>query len=422
MAAGDRVTVGVPVYRGEAFLEHALRSIQGQTHRNLEVLVALDGRDAACERIVSGFLTDSRFRLVVQPERLGWFRNLNWLMRHAAGDFWTYHGQDDVTSVNYVELLVSHAARHPEAALVHGDMMSIGEATGLWHEPPVHGQTAFIREMALLCEPYPGVAFHGLTRRAALASAGGLPSNAFDNVATDVAWMAAVALSGELHRVEQAMYSKRYHGSNVSGRAAAWSSRTRLQAWSAHCVNMAEQALRVDGTAHELRLLWLAAVARLSAPSLTGYLFDARQLTRRERVLLIESFLTYARKSTTCTVPVLLDMSWRDVERLTRDCYWQPRRGKVRIVDFGPRRVSSGKPFGVQPDGASAIWVRTSRRCEAGSSLRLGGVILETAIRNTLLTAVVPQTLTARPRALDLAVVRPDRSRLSSSVRVEVLV
>src|SRR5205814_8904350 len=114
--AQELVTIGVPVC-GDAFLEEALRSIQAQTYPNLQVRIGLDGPDAACERIVSRFLTDSRFQLVVQPKRLGWFGNLNWLMAHASGDFWTYHGQDDVTSANYVEALVAHARMHPEAAL-----------------------------------------------------------------------------------------------------------------------------------------------------------------------------------------------------------------------------------------------------------------------------------------------------------------
>src|SRR5688572_16889427 len=107
------VTIGVPVYHGDAFLEEALRSIQGQTYRNLEVLISLDGPDAACEQIVARFLADSRFRLVVQPERLGWFGNLNWLMANASGGYWVYHGQDDLTSENYIEALVEHAGRHP---------------------------------------------------------------------------------------------------------------------------------------------------------------------------------------------------------------------------------------------------------------------------------------------------------------------
>jgi hypothetical protein len=420
--ADDLVTIGLPVYRGDAFLIEALNSIQCQTYRNLEVLIGLDGPDAGCERIISPFLTDSRFRLVVQQKRLGWFGNLNWLMARTSGDFWMYHGQDDLASENYVAALVAHARRHPEAALVHGDMISFGNENmaGRWEEPPLLGSTPFIRQLTLMCEMYPGVAFHGLTRTSALALAGGIPSNEFDNVATDIPWMAAVALSGELHRVEDAIYRKRFHGTNVSGRVAGWPRQKRLQAWSAHCVNMIEQALRVAGTAHELRLLWLAAVARLAAPSLTGFLFNALHLTRSERFVLIDSFLAHARKSTVNDIPVLLDMGWPEIEMLSLGFYWMPRREMVEIVDFGPQPVRRGQPFGVQPDGTSAIWVRTSRRCEPGSKLWLDGVTLDTAMRNTLMTATVSETLTS-PGELDLVVVRPDGTRLSRSARFTVV-
>ena len=111
------------------------------------MIISLDGPDSACEQIVSRFLADSRFRLVVQPERLGWFGNLNWLMRNVSGDFWVYHGQDDRTSENYIEALVEHADRHPEATLVYSDMIPFGQLTGRWKQPSVHGSTAFIRQM-----------------------------------------------------------------------------------------------------------------------------------------------------------------------------------------------------------------------------------------------------------------------------------
>ena len=414
------VTIGVPVYHGDAFLEETLSSIQGQTYPNLDVMISLDGPDSTCEQIVSRFLADSRFKLVVQPERLGWFGNLNWLMRNVSGDFWVYHGQDDRTSENYIEALVEHADRHPEATLVYSDMVQFGQLTGRWKQPSVHGSTAFIRQMTLICEHYPGVAFHGLTRARALALAGGIAPNNFDNVATDTVWIAAVALGGELHRVSDAVYRKRFHGRNVSARTTSWSRAKRLHAWSAHCVNMMEQALRVEGTAHELRLLWLAVVARLTSP-LTAHLIGLVHLTREERLMQIDSFLEQARASTMGDVPALLDMEWSEIEALSRGCYWLPRVEMVEIVDFGPQPVRCGQPFEVQPNGNSAIWVRSSRRCEPGSMLRLDGVDLDTVVRNTLLTALVPEALVAAPGDLELLIVRPDKSPLSSPVRFEII-
>ena len=54
----ERVTIGVPVYHGEAFLDEALRSIQAQTHRDFEVLISFDEPSAACEKICARFAGD----------------------------------------------------------------------------------------------------------------------------------------------------------------------------------------------------------------------------------------------------------------------------------------------------------------------------------------------------------------------------
>ena len=92
-----RVTIGVPVYRGERFLEETLRSIRDQTFKDFQVVMSVDGHDPACETICEQFLDDRRFKMVVQPDRLGWVGNLNWLLSQVDTEFWYYHQQDDLT-------------------------------------------------------------------------------------------------------------------------------------------------------------------------------------------------------------------------------------------------------------------------------------------------------------------------------------
>src|SRR5689334_3859844 len=104
----DLVTVGVPVYRGAPYLEDALLRVEKQTHRNLEVIISLDGPDPVCEEICTRFLADPRFRMVVQPERLGWEGNISWLMSQAQGAFWYFQQQDDLVDATYVEVLLDH--------------------------------------------------------------------------------------------------------------------------------------------------------------------------------------------------------------------------------------------------------------------------------------------------------------------------
>ena len=159
----ELVTIGVPVYRGEPFLEETLSSIQAQTYRDFEVLISIDGPDPACERIGAKFLKDTRFRMMVQPERLGWVGNLNWLLSRVATDYWYFHQQDDLTAPDYVEILLDHARANPSAALVYCDIVPFGRIeTPLAQAGAVRGSTAYIRMMTLLHEHFPAFAFRGL--------------------------------------------------------------------------------------------------------------------------------------------------------------------------------------------------------------------------------------------------------------------
>jgi glycosyltransferase involved in cell wall biosynthesis len=158
-----RVTVGVPVYRGDLYLEETLRAIQAQTFREFRVLISMDGTDPVCERICEEFLEDPRFELTVQPQRLGWVGNLNWLLAQVATDFWYFHQQDDLIEPDYLEVLFEHAQENPGAALVYCDLVPFGRIEGSFEQQPpsVRGATAYMRVMTILHEHCPLSLFAG---------------------------------------------------------------------------------------------------------------------------------------------------------------------------------------------------------------------------------------------------------------------
>jgi GT2 family glycosyltransferase len=418
---GEHVTIGVPVYRGELFVEETLRSIQNQTYKDFDVIMSVDGPDPVCEDSCSSFLNDSRFTLAVQPERLGWVGNINWLMSQVTGDFWYYHQQDDLTAETYVEVLIEYARRNPATALVYCDLVPFGRIEGLFPQvPSVMGATAFIRQMTFLHEQYPAFAFRGLTRANALRKAGGIPTNDCENFGVDITWLAAVALSGELHHVPMQLYRKRYHSNNTDSKWWTWGKEMRLKAWTCHCADMLGQALRVEGTAQEMRLLWLAAIERLTSPQAAGYFLPVAELTKAERTRMFDSFIDRVRASAVHNIPVLLDADWGQIDQWSRGFYWLPSGAPVEIIGFGPNPITRGEPYNTQPDGSSAIWVRTSRRAAPGSRIRLAGTVLDTVLTGTVLTALVPAPLTKQVGTLELVLVGPDRSPWSQPVTLEI--
>ncbi len=131
----ELVSIGVPVFRGKDFIGEALHSIEHQTHRNLDVLISVDGEDEesleACRRYVRG---NSQFRLVIQETRLGWAGNISFLMSQNQGEYWYFHQQDDLVSPDYVALLLECARQHPEAAVVYSDLKAFGTMDLTMHQ------------------------------------------------------------------------------------------------------------------------------------------------------------------------------------------------------------------------------------------------------------------------------------------------
>ena len=359
----ERVTIGVPVYRGEDYLAETLDSIRAQTHRDFTVLLSLDGPDPACEALCRRYLDDPRFQLTIQPERLGWVGNINWLMQQVETEFWYLHQQDDLVAPTYLETLLEHAKRHPEAAIVYCDLLPFGRIEEPFSEqaPPVLGATAFMRVMTMLHEHWPAFAFRGLTRAAALRDVGGIPVNAITNFGVDICWLTGIARSGELHHVPQALYRKRYHATNTESKWWAVDKEARLEMWPIHCVNMLEQAMQIRATVQEFRLLWLAGVERLASPQAAGHFVPLAELTPEDRERLFDRFMEAAQASSSLDVPARLDATWEEIGRWTRAFYWIPASEPLKVVNFGPQQVVAGEHFNIQADGQSAIWVLFNR-------------------------------------------------------------
>ena len=406
MPGSPRVTIGVPVYHGELYLEETLRAIQAQTYREFRVLISMDGTDPVCEKICEEFLEDPRFELTVQPQRLGWVGNLNWLLAQVTTDFWYFHQQDDLTEPGYLEVLFEQARENPDAALVYCDLVPFGRIEDSFMQPPsVRGATAYMRVMTLLHEHFPAFAFRGLTRAHALREAGPIPTNDFDNFGVDVCWLTGVARAGELIHVPRQLYRKRYHPSNTESKWWAWPKEMRLKAWPAHCVNMLEQAMRIEASTQEMRLLWLGAVERLTSAQAAAHFLSLVDLTEEDRGALFDVFLERAFASSAVNIPLLLDAEWEKICDWARSFYWVPESAPFEIKEFGPNPVRAGQEFNIQPNGSSAIWARLSRSAEPGVCLRLENTVLETNVVGSKLTAFVPAAVTESAGQKPLAVI-----------------
>ena len=102
------VSIVVPVYNAEKYLEQCLNSIQNQTYKNFEVILVNDGSMDHSESICKSFVEgDSRFRYFLKSNG-GSSAARNFGLDHVRGDFITFIDADDWVDENHLEVLINN--------------------------------------------------------------------------------------------------------------------------------------------------------------------------------------------------------------------------------------------------------------------------------------------------------------------------
>lgn len=292
---GERVFIGVPVYRGEEFVAETLRSIQRQEHQDFQVCISIDGEDRGSAELCRPFLGDPRFELHVQPRRLGWAGNLNWLLSRCDGDFFCFWQQDDLAATSFLRLLVGHATHYPEATCVFSDVQWFGTRIDRVESPSLSGFS--LDRVLQQIEAGHYAPFFGLVRADALAAVGPIRLTPEESALEDQVWLARLAGHGPWHRVPGTLYFKRGH---VDEAHLNWESGTsttsRRQIWLEWGAGMLEAALSVSPPQEHGRLFNLLS-DRLTVHRNGRWLFyDAHAAGVEELAALRADFALLARQ------------------------------------------------------------------------------------------------------------------------------
>lgn len=111
---GASVSVLVPAHNDGPYLEENLRSLQAQTFRDFEAVIADDGSSDDTPEIAGRWARlDSRFRLSRVEVNLGMNRNWNRALREASGDYVLKLDADDAMTPGCLAALVSELERAP---------------------------------------------------------------------------------------------------------------------------------------------------------------------------------------------------------------------------------------------------------------------------------------------------------------------
>jgi len=99
-----KVSIGMPVYNGEAFIREALDSLLAQTFTDFELIISdnasTDGTEAICREYAA---KDARIRYVRQAENRGGIPNFQFVLDEAVGEYFMWAAADDVWLPNFIQ-------------------------------------------------------------------------------------------------------------------------------------------------------------------------------------------------------------------------------------------------------------------------------------------------------------------------------
>ena len=126
MASLSKVSVVLPVFNGQRFLAECIRSVLDQGFEDFELLVSDDASTDGSRRIVEDF-SDARLRFFSQPQNLGLFSNLNFLIRAAQYPLVRFLGQDDILEAQCLAHEVAFFDRNPSVGMTYSKYVEIDE-------------------------------------------------------------------------------------------------------------------------------------------------------------------------------------------------------------------------------------------------------------------------------------------------------
>lgn len=117
MTTDPLVTVIVPVYNVEDYLDRCIASILDQSYRRLQIILVNDGSTDSSGSMCDGYLRDERIQVIHQTNGgLSHARNVG--LDHAYGDYLTFVDSDDWIAPDFVRTLLEIARSHDAATTV----------------------------------------------------------------------------------------------------------------------------------------------------------------------------------------------------------------------------------------------------------------------------------------------------------------
>jgi glycosyltransferase involved in cell wall biosynthesis len=232
-----KVSLGIPVYNGERYLEEALESLLAQSFEDFEIVISDNASTDATEEICRTFArNDDRISYFRSERNRGVLHNFNEVFRRSQGEYFKWAASDDVCGRDYLLYAVQKLDEDPSVVLVWAKTVGIDEqgarvrlpfevsdlnsSSSVYSPHPVVRLSRLLRNIWWVDGP-----FYGVIRSDALARTRWLhpPHPSGDEIL-----LVELSLKGRFYEIPKELFFTRVHSGKTSKRHSTLKARAAL--------------------------------------------------------------------------------------------------------------------------------------------------------------------------------------------------
>src|SRR6476659_693275 len=212
-----RVSIGLPVYNGENFLEAGLVSLLNQTYEDFELIVSDNASSDRTEEICRSYASkDKRIKYFRNDTNRGAMFNYNRVFELSSGEYFKWSAHDDVVANTFLEKAVSVLDSDPAVVLCLSKVKFIDERGAILEQYNYRPRGLSTRASERFCDLV--ISTHiitevfGLIRTSVLKRV--MPQGSY--VGSDRVLLGELALIGPFYQIPEYLFFHREHPKTAS--------------------------------------------------------------------------------------------------------------------------------------------------------------------------------------------------------------
>lgn len=202
-----KISIVLPVYNGEKYLEQALDSIIGQTYQEWELIVVNDcSNDGTSEILESYKNKDTRICIIENETNQKLPSSLNIGFEQASGEYLTWTSDDNLYMSSALEIMSQYLDENQDIDFVYTNFMGIdenGDDIGIYHQ---------LEPQQMLFKNCVGASF--LYRRKIFDVLGGYDPQWF--LVEDYEYWMRVYQHFQMKHLDEVVYKYRFHSDSLT--------------------------------------------------------------------------------------------------------------------------------------------------------------------------------------------------------------